>query len=838
MALLPKRCLRDVLQREMPDTKIDEITLSFLTDAMGDDTPDAVIIEAWNPFWINFGVANDDDIAGQVSLKILTQMRSDEATPKACARTDSSGNQSSTSAASGLSTLQETPVREKTVSPPIPAETTTYGEVVGLDSWLAELRLQMYKEKALDWCDHMGACDVDEIRQNWEEFSDELQLKPLQRTRLKKDVEKNTQTSSPEKPLQKQAVPSDGYGTSCSSTAPVAGTTLNFGSLPTRAPEGPKVKFGRPGENQYVYSTEIGSGAQARVYRCFRLDETNKPITCSFVEIDLVECSLMNGEVITRVKIPAEATAAWPSFIGQHLKRQGHGQKGIIKLLNSNGEILWKDDAEADCKECLDEEYAVKIIRQNRPKLVCHNQAEHERKVKERMHREITILFALQHDHIVRLYDVFEEPEKKSINSSGEAHIEPEKLYLVMELVEGGDLMDHIRERHAEVGMPEHEAKYVFIQLVDALQYIHSKGVIHRDLKPENILINKKASKPGFLDVKVSDFGHSKLLDDGSFAETKCGTPMFCAPEVNSGTGYDWRVDLWSLGGVLYVMLEGRYPFDGSNDAIHRQIRQAAFSFEDRSASNSNDDARKLICRLMTVTPTDRISLEECKKHPWVAGRGGLLRVINTVYPVSNEDEERIPLPRRPTDHESLRSDLQQFTTKTRIAATLHNKEEVRVIWRCTAPSGTLAPAEQLQEVRQKLEGLLRQHFKGFSLPARGAAASTTGRPLRKSAGGDDKSFRIVQPYSLIVHHILQVAEDGTGHPTAGLDLFPTPKGMRVDGVEAFPGQHGNILIGDLIVNIDQVPLASQTAEETVNIFGQHFCDGASITIKRNSNQT
>ncbi|CAE8619425.1 unnamed protein product, partial [Polarella glacialis] len=90
------------------------------------------------------------------------------------------------------------------------------------------------------------------------------------------------------------------------------------------------------------------------------------------------------------------------------------------------------------------------------------------------------------------LFDVFETKDR---------------LYLVMELVEGGELFEDIVSHGC---LTESEARYVFLQLADALRYIHSKGVVHRDLKPENILVDKKESRPGLPEVKISDFGHSK----------------------------------------------------------------------------------------------------------------------------------------------------------------------------------------------------------------------------------------------------------------------------------------------------------------------------------------
>merc|ERR1711959_380194 len=108
--------------------------------------------------------------------------------------------------------------------------------------------------------------------------------------------------------------------------------------------------------------------------------------------------------------------------------------------------------------------------------------------------------------------------------------------------------------------------------------------IVYRDLKPENILVTGKAAGEADLQIKLSDFGHSKLVNDGySTALTRVGTPQYWAPEVSdpvlSAQGYDHRVDLWSLGVVLYVMLMGAYPFDGVKAKIEDQIQNPQLTF-------------------------------------------------------------------------------------------------------------------------------------------------------------------------------------------------------------------------------------------------------------------
>ncbi|KAG7669363.1 hypothetical protein KSW81_007518 [Nannochloris sp. 'desiccata'] len=217
----------------------------------------------------------------------------------------------------------------------------------------------------------------------------------------------------------------------------------------------------------------------------------------------------------------------------------------------------------------------------------------------EQIKREITILKKIHHPYIVNLQEVMSSKDK---------------IFMVMELVTGGDLFDKIA---VEGPMKEPAAKTIFIQLLSALHYCHSQGIFHRDLKPENVLLSSEG------DVKLSDFGLGAIrqedtINSAGLLNTICGTPNYAAPEVLARKGYDGATaDIWSLGVVLYVVLAGCLPFD-EDDLVEMFQRISQADYE--TPPWLSNEAADIIKSMLTADPSQRISLRKLWEHPWLAG--------------------------------------------------------------------------------------------------------------------------------------------------------------------------------------------------------------------------
>lgn len=215
-------------------------------------------------------------------------------------------------------------------------------------------------------------------------------------------------------------------------------------------------------------------------------------------------------------------------------------------------------------------------------------------KMVEQIKREISTMKLIKHPNVLSLIEVMASKTK---------------IYIVLEYVDGGELFDKI----AKYGrLKEDEARRYFQQLINAVDYCHSRGVYHRDLKPENLLLDSCGS------LKVSDFGlsaFSKQVRADGLLHTACGTPNYVAPEVLTDKGYDGTSsDVWSCGVILFVLMAGYLPFDEQNlVALYRRIQKADFCFPTWFSSSS----KKLIKCILDPNPLTRITIPEILENDW-----------------------------------------------------------------------------------------------------------------------------------------------------------------------------------------------------------------------------
>jgi len=188
-------------------------------------------------------------------------------------------------------------------------------------------------------------------------------------------------------------------------------------------------------------------------------------------------------------------------------------------------------------------------------------------------------------------------------------------LFIVTEVVTGGELFDKI----VELGSySEKDAAVLVSKMVSAIDYLHELGIVHRDLKPENLLL--KDGKD-ISDVKLADFGLSKIVSQKVMMQTACGTPGYVAPEVLKAQGYDKEVDYWSIGVITYILLCGFPPFYNEKlQLLFEQIMKADYDFPEDYWSDISSEAKDFIRKLLVVDPKKRLIGKDCLKHPWLAG--------------------------------------------------------------------------------------------------------------------------------------------------------------------------------------------------------------------------
>lgn len=210
---------------------------------------------------------------------------------------------------------------------------------------------------------------------------------------------------------------------------------------------------------------------------------------------------------------------------------------------------------------------------------------------------ELNMLKRLDHPNIMRLYEFSEDRDS---------------FYLVTEYLTGGELFNYLIEQGK---LTEEYASKVAFQLLSALNYCHINGIVHRDLKPENLM--RESLDPQAV-IKVIDFGESCILPPSKRLSTTMGTAYYIAPEVLTHS-YTEKCDMWSLGVIIFILLSGFPPFNGSTDLeITAKIQKGKYSFDAEVWSQVSGEAKDLISKLLVYDPVARLSAERALEHPWI----------------------------------------------------------------------------------------------------------------------------------------------------------------------------------------------------------------------------
>ncbi|XP_073748446.1 serine/threonine-protein kinase DCLK2 isoform X3 [Callorhinus ursinus] len=213
---------------------------------------------------------------------------------------------------------------------------------------------------------------------------------------------------------------------------------------------------------------------------------------------------------------------------------------------------------------------------------------------------EVSILRRVKHPNIIMLVEEMETATE---------------LFLVMELVKGGDLFDAIT---SSTKYTERDGSAMVYNLANALRYLHGLSIVHRDIKPENLLVCEYPD--GTKSLKLGDFGLATVVEGPLY--TVCGTPTYVAPEIIAETGYGLKVDIWAAGVITYILLCGFPPFRSENNLqedLFDQILAGKLEFPAPYWDNITDSAKELISQMLQVNVEARCTAGEILSHPWVS---------------------------------------------------------------------------------------------------------------------------------------------------------------------------------------------------------------------------
>lgn len=428
----------------------------------------------------------------------------------------------------------------------------------------------------------------------------------------------------------------------------------------------------------------------------------------------------------------------------------GEGEFGKVKL-------GWRKDGKQPSQ------VAIKLIK--RDSILKDSESE------IKIHREINSLKLLNHPNIVNLVEVMK---------SGKY------IGIVLEYASGGELFNYILHHKY---LKENVAKKLFAQLISGVDYMHSKGLVHRDLKLENLLLDKHKN------VIISDFGfvNSYNRDKNDYMKTSCGSPCYAAPElVLTQSPYEGRkVDIWSLGVILYAMLSGYLPFDDDPEnedgsdivRLYHYICKTPLTFPEYVSPLARDLLRKII----VPDPKKRININEIRNHPWLSSHANLLSIRQPEWDRIHKENVLSSNPIPPYNQNKRFSMIDARTNSSSLSASngpsmgangnthsrSYSSTSITQMYSQPSTSSSLANAIAIPKVTSTVNN--------NSKPSISTDSSSTPSPTKPTyVRGHTKSASISNSYPSASIALKAVVDDNKRNSTTSLDslnqpIFPPP---------------------------------------------------------------
>ena len=229
-----------------------------------------------------------------------------------------------------------------------------------------------------------------------------------------------------------------------------------------------------------------------------------------------------------------------------------------------------------------------------------------EQKLIAQLNQEIEIMYKIEHPHSITLINHFEDDDK---------------IYMIMNIAAKGTLFSYLKENHK---LNEKTAAQLFRETLSIVKYLHSfePKIVHRDIKPENLLLDED------MRIKLCDYGCACYFTSDSKLKTYCGTPDYVSPEMLRKVGYDEKIDIWALGVLLFEMLAGYAPFSAnSKEDLYSNVLKVKINWPNDFPPLAKD----LVMKILRFEPSERISIDEMLKHPWLQQTPNLKEELSCV---------------------------------------------------------------------------------------------------------------------------------------------------------------------------------------------------------------